>query len=792
MQVAFFQLSLELEERARERERALPSCVNMAPTTSNAAKSLQQNRPRPAVPKSVLPAVPKSFEQRRPKQQQAVVRLEPQEEAASPAFVDEPSPSPPTPQPQPNFETVETNGAPKDEEPEKLEDKSESVPSSAIVTPATEDPAESGLEQSEEPEEPEEPEAPAHESVGMQTGSPASTSQLHFKLTYPLTEEPQESAPSETMSSESRTPYQMPPAFIPAHQNQNNYSAMSSDPVRQPPPSNFNGQSPIHHAHPNASGVRFGNYPESTTSSPAPPLSVGNAPPYTYPPQQQQQQHQQQPRVVSGHHGVQQSNGGHSQHMSNGIPPMGPPPGYYSQTEGMMSAGADSFVRRQMVGFIPDTYSSSSTPLNMEGPRFSPYDPPTPHSFQGSQSSVPSEQDNGPIYYNQLQTTPTAVINGSNGHIKDVHLYQLPRKAPMPIDNLDGLVNYVQHQFANPQFADYELELHYPDNPNPPQRIPGHGLMFARSPILQAMMAAAKHENHPRRILRIESNDHFLQRQQIWDAVQRLYGGPLMDFPPMNMNPTPQSANYFNSALAYAAAGHVLGIPPVIFRGVEVACTPGLLQWDTIEKALDFALAGGLDAQWTQESSHQQPESPSTYGPSANMLIKCILDFLVAKFPPTFKLDTTVEDSIINSRLPTVAKNRSSDRIGPKVMFGDFSPQETADSADSVDTVLSKVLLNLPFYLLKHVLESRKFGNAQPWATLSLRKQVFNTVIQEREKRRTKLYNNTNVSNTDRQQKHSTWQAVGWLEHVEFHGGHEEIPVLARKWVDYRLPAHQN
>jgi hypothetical protein len=449
-----------------------------------------------------------------------------------------------------------------------------------------------------------------------------------------------------------------------------------------------------------------------------------------------------------------------------------------------------------MVSFAAsDAYSPSNTPLNTEGQRFSAYDPPTPHSFQDSQSSVPSEHDNGQTYYNQPQTASMAVVNGSNGHIDDVRLYRKappPNPLPIPIDTLDGLVNYVQHQFGNPEFADYELKVLYPNGQNLPERIPGHGLMFARSPALRARIAAAKHEDHHRRTLLIDSSDRFLQRQQIWDAVQRLYGGPLMEFPPVNVISTPQQrVDYFGSALAYAAAGHALGIPPVVIRGIEVACTPDLIQWATIEKALDFALAGGLDAQWTQESSHQQPESPSTYGPSVNMLIRCAMDFLIHNFPPTFKLDATVEDNIINSRLPTVSEDRSNDQNRPKfnVMFGDFSPQETARP---VDTTLSKVLLNLPFYLLKYVLESRKLGNAQTWATLTLRTQALNTVVEEREKRRIKVYNNTNVPNEVRQQQHSTWQAVGWQEHVELHGSPEGIPMLARKWVDYRLPALQN
>ena len=195
------------------------------------------------------------------------------------------------------------------------------------------------------------------------------------------------------------------------------------------------------------------------------PPSTGNVPPYSF----------QQP-AQSGRHGPHPSNGGHSQHISNGYSPMGPPPGYYPRQDNFpnQGPGADNFARRQMISFgPPDSYSPSQTPLGFENQRLAAYDPTTPHSFQGSQSSAPNEQE--PAFYSQH---PTAVIsNGSNGHIEEVRVYQQQHQQPKPkprtgsqvltsvtantnfpgqpmapppmMDHLDGLVNYVQAQFAD-------------------------------------------------------------------------------------------------------------------------------------------------------------------------------------------------------------------------------------------------------------------------------------------------------------------------------------------------------
>ncbi|KAE9376995.1 hypothetical protein N431DRAFT_542445 [Stipitochalara longipes BDJ] len=746
----------------------------MAPA-SNSAKALQQNRPRPAVPRTVVPAIPLPYVQKR--QQQEAARARAREEAAAPTVVETPAPSSPASTTAHTSPAI-VNGSSKEQIAERPEESTEVASPTTPATPAT--PA---LEQSSQTSE-----------VGETEVSVQDTT----------TEEPQEtprSVPSETQSSASRSTYQMPPPFVPAHHGQ--FNGMAPDQSKYPPPPVFNGQPPMHHTHPSAGSVMFGGYPDSNNSSPAPPPSAGNAPPYPY---------QQAPQHGAVRQAPHQSNGTNPQNMPNGFSPMGPPPppGYYPRPDGFINQGGnDNFARRQMPPFgPPDAYSGAPS-----------YDPSTPQSFHGSQSSAPNEQENGPAFYSQY---PTAVVNGSNGHIDEVRLYHQPKNRtasqqvvtdsnnfPGPVrhpahqlDHFDGLVGYVQAQFADPTFADYTLELRYSDDRAPPVRIPGHNLMFARSPMLKNLMTAQARDSNSDgltvRTLLIESDDRHLRSDGFWMAVQRLYAGPLLDLGAAAMaanaqftGPMPGTpADRFDLALGYAAAGHILQIPPVVQRGIENASH--FVNWTTLEKALDFSLDGGLDSQWTLATHPETTRSPSTYGPDVNILISSALNWVITNFPAGFKLDTSAGEPTRNRRLPAVQDLRPS-APNPRlsmIKFGDHPSEESirSTSANSVTVTLSKVLLNLPFHLLKYVLESSRLGNVQGWATTVLRQDVMHTVIQEREKRRLKVHGATYVSNAERNANAKEWDAVGWQESVEALDGNEATPTLSRTWVGFTDP----
>ena len=782
----------------------------MAPTGTS-AKSLQ-NRPRAAVPKPVIPVIPLPY--LRKQTNKPVARGKPKENIPSPPpVVETPTPSTSAPTTGPNT----ANGSPEIQNAEVAvqPESPDVVAEAAPVVPVVE--TETGEKENVESD---------FSSQDERKGK----NNIIFFLPYFILinliadDTPEGTAPSQVEISSETSPalksaYQMPPAFYPATHNQ----PPVSDAVQFPPPTLFNGFSPVHHTHPSTgSAVMFGEYQGSNNSSPAPPPSTGNAPPHIFP----------QALHGGGRGGPLTTNGGHQQHMSNGYSPVAPhfPPGHYPpppRQENLQGPSADGYGRRQMMSFAPsDGYSPSTTPQVAESQqRFHSYAPSTPHSFHGSQSSAPNDQD-GPFY----SQYPTAVIsNGSNGHIDDVRLYQQrpkPRtgsqsiithpiyqpqamnQPPLPpLDIYDGLTAYIQSQFADPEFADYTLELRYTEDHAEPVRLPGHGIMFARSTALKVLIDKAREsssENLMDRTLLIESNDRFLRSDAFWMAVQRLYGLPLLDLGTLPSAESPQSAqsssrmpgtpaSRFDLALGYAAAGKILQILPVLARGIEIASH--FISWATLEKALDFALDGGLDASWTL-GGPSNSESPSTYGPLVNVILNAALGFIITNFPPNFEFDATVSEPSHNRRLPSVTEDQPSGRNArlSAIKFGDHDTEDIAPPTPTNPTnaTLSKILLNLPYHLLKYVLESPRLGNVSGWATSAIRQKTMHSVIKEREKRRIKVYASRSSSNEDRLQHASEWNAVGWEESIAPYDQSDEnstlIPALTRKWVDIVLP----
>ncbi|OBT42102.1 hypothetical protein VE00_06523 [Pseudogymnoascus sp. WSF 3629] len=602
---------------------------------------------------------------------------------------------------------------------------------------------------------------------------------------------------SNKQPSASKSSYNMPPAqFVPGQHTLPSRPALDTEAPTYTKFQVSGGPHPMHHTHPSQGSLVFGGYSDSNNSSPAPPLSSAGMPQYPYPP----------PPPTNGH----------MHHLSNGFQ-VPPPPGFgFQQHHGnhiVHSPAMDGFSRRHPPPFPhPEGYSPSATPGINDNRRQQFHDPSTSHSLR-SHSSAPHEHDPRRTQFHNPNAASQAT-NGSNGHTDDGKLYYQPQMSgrggsglhgvvPHPsVDNLDGLLGYIQGQFADPAFADYTLEVRYTDDRAKPMRIPGHNLLFARSPALKRLMIAqvndGSSESSSRTIL-IETADRFLGSDGFWIALQRLYGGPLLnlDTPPTpgrNMEAqnlatsNPASFQRFDLALGYAAAGQILQIPPVLSRGIEVACH--LVNWLTLEKALDFALDGGLGSQWTLDSNYNGI-CPSTYGPAVDMLIHSALGFLIANFPPHLDFDGTASELAFNNRLP-VLSNAKISKHNPRlssIKFGDHPVEEPVLPAlknANPASLISGILINLPFQLLKYVLEAPSLGS-HDWATSTMRQTVMHEVINEREKRRIRVRNDRSASNDVRMSNPKEWQSVGWQEGVETEAP-RKMPTLTRTWVDFKLP----
>lgn len=603
--------------------------------------------------------------------------------------------------------------------------------------------------------------------------------------------------------------YQVPPPLQPT--NRPLGIVANGDKARGARPHPQNGLHHIHQANPSNGSIHFGTFHDSQSSSPAPPHSGGIAPPPGIP-------------GPDGRPGYMCYNG-------NGFPPMMPYGG-----DMMQVASFDNYGRPAM----------AYGPMHSYPPYGSNYGPSTPHSFHDSQSPVHPEDNAmyGPY-------PPGAPRNGVAGPGDDIHpqnpqrrmfgphdyLRMPPNLGPPPMmppgDHGDGIVGFLQQHFASPELADCVLELRYPEDSVPPVRIPGHRLIFSRSPELSIQLqnkaSEPKAAGEAPLTLVIGSDGPWIRSDAFYMAVQRLYGLPLLQIPPHNrtdssdMMKAGSAKEQFEYSLSYAAAGRLLDWPPVTRRGCEVATQ--LLGWQTMEKGLEFALENHRD-----KGTHDSYK----YGDGSRAILHAVAAYIVHNIPPSFSLDTSAEEPNNYARLPvrpppgpsspeagsratspTIARG-SSVQLGKgrrphHIQFGDLSLAEARNGAESETpkatqqaqpvshTILSRVLLNLPFTHLKLMLQMSGSGNLSGWTGAEARHGVIKRAVEEREARRLRILEaivdgRVAVSDTVRAALRSPnpqdvgrWTSLGWQEEMlpcSSPGGAS----LVRKWVPLMEP----
>ncbi|GJN82225.1 hypothetical protein PLIIFM63780_005764 [Purpureocillium lilacinum] len=606
----------------------------------------------------------------------------------------------------------------------------------------------------------------------------------------------------------SPTRYQMPPPFQPAGRPVG--AMMNGDAPRGPRPHPPSGPHHVHQPHPSNGSIHFGAFHGSQNSSPAPPHSAGVAP----------------PPGMTGPDGRP----GYLGLASNGFPPMMP----YA-ADMIQPNSFDSYGRPTMGYGHVDQYH----------PYGAGFAPSTPHSFHDSQSSA--HPDESGIYGSQFP--PGNLRNGVVMPGEDMHsqnpqtrLFGPPDYRMMPNaghppmmphgDHADGLVGYLQQQFASPELADCTLELRYADDRARPVRVPGHRVVFARSRQLAALLRGqAFQPDAPERALQtllLESGNKWIRSDAFYMAVQRLYGLPLLPMPPprgpdsAELTEAGSASEQFDFALSYAAAGRLLDWVPVIRRGCEVATQ--LLNWQTMEKGLEFALDGYTD-NGTRESY--------SYGDGSRTLLNAVVTYIVHNLPPSFNLDTAADTPESYALLPAhppslppatagqadqtstppiargssvqLGKGRRSQQI-TNIQFGDLAlsegqtgpesetPKATRQAQPVSHAVLSRVLLNLPFSQLKMILESSGSGNVNGWANSETRYRVIKRAVEEREVRRLHAVAavlNGHVADSNAilaglrspsPQDLGRWTTLGWQEELLPYGN-PDGPSLGRKWV---------
>lgn len=339
---------------------------------------------------------------------------------------------------------------------------------------------------------------------------------------------------------------------------------------------------------------------------------------------------------------------------------------------------------------------------------------------------------------------------------------------------------YLHKQFGYFDFADSLIRFEHSMNIFTPDAIAAHTLILARSPKLGSFMAMQDRNviqfEGPRKTLHVTITDRFLSNKAAFvKAIHRLYAEPLPD-----IRDLPDAGEmYF--ALSFAAAGHFLQVDEIVSRGLDLATSQ--LRWDTVNKALAFALDGGLSASWVQRDSSSEdfdssssfedtpsklgsPTSAPTYGFYSDRLLHAVLDFLVSSCPNDFKFLPDAPQLADSPRLPHEAeqkRSRSSSRLS-RIRFGELTLDGDAPPPNLVFTTLSSILVSLPFPILKYVLEhavlvDRLGKNAAA--------EIMRCVIEEREQRRRRISYSKANAGAESALEERLWQNVRWAEATE-------------------------
>lgn len=423
------------------------------------------------------------------------------------------------------------------------------------------------------------------------------------------------------------------------------------------------------------------------------------------------------------------------------------------------------------------------TPLDVQGPvvmNHGNHGPLTPHSLHGSHSS--RNEDWGhkvlPVNgVNGVEAGRPGPLPGSNRHS-----YHPSNPGPFAPDydtlgEAMGFNDFISSMFSRAEFADCEVVLvmperltsvnsHFPGARNGPLRFPAHQVILAQHPLLRSMIQEQQRQADGPCELRIDSDDPFLRADAMWRAVKFLYGCRYAP-PPPHLETQPD-VERFHFALGYAAAGARLEVPPVSIAAVREASK--LLSWDTIEKGLEYTLAGLQVHEQAIHVPHNFPTFRFKHGVYVGEIAEKIVLFLITCFPNSFTLDPTVDDPrytrlpalVVPSRdqsAPTISPgwsepNRSSSTVNGghggsrmssiNIRFGDMDLTETnaynqspaPQQSVELRSALSRMLLNLPFEMLRLVLETNSLGGVSGWQTVQDRRRAMADVVAERESRR--------------------------------------------------------
>ena len=610
---------------------------------------------------------------------------------------------------------------------------------------------------------------------------------------------------------------ELPPAFVPSAENHTPKSAGSSHSNRP----QFYAQG--HPTHPSANSIVFGGQ-DSSTSSPAPPLSPGSGfvpPPYAnfgaaqqpYYSSQGHSHHASEPygrRMYQPTYPQPAMAWAMRQGYGNAVPqapyfqPHGHVPFHYPPREVFTPAEA-----QRPNGQSSRSRSMSQASSGVQDPRKSAQTLQSPLSPEDAQDSSKT-----------MFSEPKAAFLGHAHPRQPQFNPQMPPPPQYPhpdvtsgMENAEALRAHVHSYFSNPTLADCFLSI-VDESDGSQQTILGHRIILSRSTtilaLIQDVIPGSFYDTGNKMIpneVQVSLKGQYVGINAFTDAIKYLYGGPLLQLDHHRPGSSageriPSNVDRMENALRHIATGSWLRLPAVAGRGVDVA--GGLLHWDTISTALAFALDGGLSHIWTVEDGSEDRASTSssddslgrteiaaapTYDPYSTHLLQRIVDFTVHVFPPNFYLDASAPQLSACPRLPSIPqghgsqKSRSDPRLS-QIRFGEI-PIEDHQRPSFATTTISSVLLSLPFPLLKCVLEHYDLAARLGSETVA---SIMRQVVAERETRRAKVLQARVTGQADEVTNTRLVQNLYWVESVEPTTQHRAGFRLARRKREIDTP----
>ena len=412
-----------------------------------------------------------------------------------------------------------------------------------------------------------------------------------------------------------------------------------------------------------------------------------------------------------------------------------------------------------------------------------------------------------------MKSDKSAQTADFDGRPKPDQLNAFERKTPQLIrpayDNMnDCMTNYVpliEHllcHFNVEEYSDCYLTLLHENLRFEKTTWSLSSLLLAQSHKLRDLLRSAGQIKEGKTFLEIRLTDRFITPWAMNSALRVLYGESPETFQLAIAQSTLEPRDFsMDVCLAFAAAGHVLGLEIVVLKGLRFAAI--ILNWDNLEHALSFGLESGPNREtsasfdviplaacspvWSGESdpSFAKDLTPPSSGTesrpersgdeallsvvshaseirNAQDLQTCCLRWIAANLDDSWEFDPSARPLAEVDRLPTTAESRSplfKSRLS-RIQFGDH-PSEMHVKASDRNVLVSSIALSLPFMALKYVLD---LGSQPLLCQLHL-------IVNERERRRQIVLQSKSVPWSERlAAREHEWAEVGYTECVETTG----------------------